>query len=38
MESGVEETLSDIARGTGLEWASVRNAMREEGWYHLETY
>ena len=38
MESGVEEALSDIARGAGLEWASVRNAMREEGRYHLETY
>lgn len=38
METGVEEALSDIARGVGLEWTGIRNAMRESGRYHVETY
>lgn len=38
MEHGVEEALSDVARETGLEWKSVRDAMREDGRYHVETY
>jgi benzoyl-CoA 2,3-dioxygenase component A len=38
MEHGVEEALSDIARGIGLEWKEVRDAMREDGRYHVETY
>lgn len=38
MESGVEEALSDIARGAGLDWAGLRTMMRETGRYHLETY
>lgn len=38
MESGVEEALSDIARGAGLDWITVRDAMREDGRYHVETY
>lgn len=38
MEHGVDEALSDIARGAGLEWASIRDAMREDGRYHVETY
>lgn len=38
MEHGVEEALSDVARETGLEWKSVRDAMREDGRYHIETY
>ena len=38
MEPGVEEAPSDISRGAGLDWSSVRNAMRADGRYHLETY
>jgi benzoyl-CoA 2,3-dioxygenase component A len=38
MESGVEEAFRDIARGAGLDWKPVRDAMRESGRYHVETY
>jgi benzoyl-CoA 2,3-epoxidase subunit A len=38
MENGVEAALDDIARGVGLEWKTVRDAMREDGRYHVETY
>ena len=38
MEAGVEQALSDVARGIGLEWTSIRDAMREDGRYHVETY
>ena len=38
MEEGVEEALSDISRGVGMDWDEVRNAMRQEGRYHVETY
>ncbi|MHA6262922.1 benzoyl-CoA 2,3-epoxidase subunit BoxA [Arenibacterium sp. CAU 1754] len=38
MEKGVEEALSDIARSAGLNWTDVRDAMREDGRYHVETY
>jgi benzoyl-CoA 2,3-dioxygenase component A len=38
MESGVEAAFTDIARGAGLDWATLRAAMREDGRYHVETY
>jgi benzoyl-CoA 2,3-dioxygenase component A len=38
MEQGVEEALSDVARGAGLCWNELRRAMRESGRYHVETY
>lgn len=38
MEQGVEEAFSDIARGVGLTWTEVRDAMRQDGRYHVETY
>ena len=38
MEHGVEEALSDIARGAGLDWTATRDAMREDGRFHVETY
>ena len=38
MEHGVEEALSDIAREAGLNWADIRDTMREDGRYHVETY
>ncbi|MDW4497284.1 benzoyl-CoA 2,3-epoxidase subunit BoxA [Sulfitobacter sp. D35] len=38
MEQGVEEAFRDIARGAGLDWKDLRDRMREEGRYHVETY
>lgn len=38
MEQGVEEALCDIARGAGLIWTDLRDAMRQDGRYHVETY
>jgi benzoyl-CoA 2,3-dioxygenase component A len=38
MEAGVESAFSDIARSAGFHWDNVRNAMRESGRYHVETY
>ena len=38
MEAGVEQAFEDIARGAGLDWTSVRDAMRQDGRYHVETY
>ncbi len=38
MEAGVEQALSDVARSIGLEWVDIRDAMRNDGRYHVETY
>ena len=38
MEAGVEQAFEDIARGAGLDWKIVRDAMRQDGRYHVETY
>lgn len=38
MEAGVEEAMSDIARTAGLNWSAIRDTMREDGRYHVETY
>ena len=38
MEAGVDSALSDIARAAGLDWAALRDRMRTEGRYHVETY
>lgn len=38
MEQGVDEALSDIARSAGMDWKSIRDRMRNEGRYHVETY
>ncbi|GKY88039.1 benzoyl-CoA 2,3-epoxidase subunit BoxA [Sinisalibacter aestuarii] len=38
MEQGVEEAFRDIARGVGLDWAALRDTMRDDGRYHVETY
>jgi len=38
MEAGVEAAFQDIARGAGLDWAEIRDRMRETGRYHVETY
>tara|TARA_R110002020_G_scaffold370688_2_gene582302 strand:- start:5350 stop:6528 length:1179 start_codon:yes stop_codon:yes gene_type:complete len=38
MEQGVDQALSDIARSAGLDWMAIRDEMREDGRYHVETY
>jgi len=38
METGVEQALSSIAESTGMDWEGVRDAMRDDGRYHVETY
>jgi benzoyl-CoA 2,3-epoxidase subunit A len=38
MEAGVEQAFIDIATEAGLDWGSTRDAMREGGRYHVETY
>ena len=38
MEQGVEEALSSIAEGIGQPWGALRDTLREDGRYHVETY
>ncbi|UYV36607.1 benzoyl-CoA 2,3-epoxidase subunit BoxA [Rhodobacteraceae bacterium D3-12] len=38
MEVGVDHAFSNIAESAGLSWNATRDAMREEGRYHVETY
>ncbi len=38
MEEGVEAAFTSIAETMGEQWASMRDVMREEGRYHVETY
>lgn len=38
MEVGVEQAFEDIARQHGLNWQTIRDQMRGEGRYHVETY
>ena len=38
MESGVEQAFMEIAAEAGLDWAAIRQSLREEGRYHVETY
>lgn len=38
MEDGVEKALTSIAESMGQPWATLRDAMRDEGRYHVETY
>ena len=38
MEAGVDGALSQIADGSGLNWTNLRDRMRNEGRYHVETY
>lgn len=38
MEEGVEKTLTNIAESIGQPWSALRDTMREEGRYHVETY
>ncbi len=38
MEQGVDAALDDICRGEGMAWRELRESMRNEGRYHVETY
>ena len=38
MEAGVESAFADVARHAGMDWEAIREAMRETGRYHVETY
>ena len=38
MEGGVEKAFVSIAESLGISWTSLRQTMREEGRYHIETY
>jgi benzoyl-CoA 2,3-dioxygenase component A len=38
MEQGVDAALDDICRGAELKWHELRDVMRAEGRYHVETY
>ena len=38
MERGVEAAFKNIAESIGLSWEATRDAMREDGRYHVETY
>lgn len=38
MEAGVEKALTNIAESMGEPWEGLRDRMREEGRYHVETY
>lgn len=38
MEEGVEKAFNNIAESIGTQWAALRDTMREEGRYHVETY
>lgn len=38
MEQGVEEAFANIAEASGESWQALRDVMREDGRYHVETY
>jgi len=38
MEEGVEKAFTSIAESLGEQWTAMRDAMREDGRYHVETY
>jgi benzoyl-CoA 2,3-dioxygenase component A len=38
MEDGVERAFTNIAESIGQQWRSLRDVMRDEGRYHVETY
>ena len=38
LEQGVEAALTEIAGKVGLDWSSLRQEMREQGRFHVETY
>jgi benzoyl-CoA 2,3-epoxidase subunit A len=38
MEAGVDAALAEIAGRHGIDWSSLKPAMRGDGRYHVETY
>lgn len=38
MEEGVEKALTNIAESIGEQWTALRDVLRDEGRYHVETY
>lgn len=38
MEDGVDKAMTQIAQSLGAEWVTLRDEMREDGRYHVETY
>ena len=38
MEAGVEAAMSKIASNSGQNWKDLRDQMRTDGRYHVETY
>ena len=38
MEEGVERAFTNIAESVGEQWTALRDRMREDGRYHVETY
>jgi benzoyl-CoA 2,3-dioxygenase component A len=38
MEDGINRAFTNIAGDTGSSWTEIRDAMREQGRYHVETY
>ncbi|WP_299502197.1 benzoyl-CoA 2,3-epoxidase subunit BoxA [uncultured Roseobacter sp.] len=38
MEEGVEEAMRDIASSADIDWSTLRDQMRDDGRYHVETY
>jgi benzoyl-CoA 2,3-dioxygenase component A len=38
MEDGVERAFTNIAESMGQQWTAMRDVMREDGRYHVETY
>ena len=38
MEDGVERAFTNIAESIGQQWRPLRDVMRDEGRYHVETY
>jgi len=38
MEEGVEKAFTNIAESIGEQWTALRDVMRTEGRYHVETY
>ena len=38
MEEGVDKAFTFIATSIGLQWSDLRDVMRDQGRYHVETY
>lgn len=38
MEDGVERAFTNIAESIGQQWRAMRDVMRDDGRYHVETY